>query len=96
MYWLRVAHAHVSDGVAHLLDRLGPDTMCICESTTLRKYVEPSVFLLVRADASDTGKQSFRELIHIADKLVHSDGTGFDLNADELGVVGREWVLSTS
>jgi hypothetical protein len=54
VFWLRVMKTHLKDGIATLPDIIGPDAISICESNSLRKVVEPGLFLMVKARNSKT------------------------------------------
>jgi hypothetical protein len=93
VYWMRVMREHLAEGVSALLERVGPDAMCICESNSLRHAVEPSVFVIVKSRSSSTFKRSAREVLHLADRVVLSEGGGFDLSSAELEFQGGAWSL---
>jgi molybdopterin-guanine dinucleotide biosynthesis protein len=93
VYWMRVMREHLAEGVAALLQRVGSDAICICESNSLRHAVEPSVFLIVKATSSRAFKRSAREVLHLADRVVLSDGQDFDLAGDALEFRGGAWSL---
>lgn len=48
VFWLRVLKEHLEEGVTALLEFVGPEAVCICESNSLRRIVEPGLFLMVK------------------------------------------------
>lgn len=96
VYWLRVRREHLAEGAAALLEHIGPDTLCICESNSLRHAVAPGVFLIVKDRDAKTFKRSSREVLHLADKVVLSDAGGFDITSDDFEILGAEWTLNQS
>lgn len=91
--WLRVRREHLTEGVAALIERIGLDAVCVCESNSLRHAVEPGLFFIVRERGSTRMKRSSREVLHLADRVVLTDAAGFDLDLDELALFGGRWTL---
>ena len=46
--WLRVMREHLDEGAADLLSRTDPSAPLICESNSLRRVVDPGIFLMLR------------------------------------------------
>ena len=96
VFWLRVMREHLAEGTAALIDRVGVDTICICESNSLRHAVEPGLFVVVKHKASRTIKRTCREVMHLADKMVLSDGRSFDTPLSDFAVDAGRWSLQQS
>ncbi len=94
--WLRCTRENLKAGTAALIERVGPNAICICESNSLRKVVEPGLFLLVKDSGSNEYKPSSREVLHLADRVVLSDAHGFDLTPDEIELRNSTWTLLRS
>jgi len=93
VYWLRVLKTHLDEGASALIETLGADTTCICESNSLRRVVEPGLFLLARRQDSKPWKESAQQVRRCADRIVTArDGT-FDLDLDRIELVGGNWKL---
>jgi molybdopterin-guanine dinucleotide biosynthesis protein A len=84
VYWLRVREGHLDAGIAEILSRIRTDSAIVCESNSLRSAVEPGVFLMMRQQGSREMKASARAVVHEADRIVHFNGTDFDLELSEL------------
>jgi len=91
VFWLRVVREHLVEGVTALLDVIGPDAVCVCESNSLREVVEPGLFFMVTGRDAKTWKESARRVRKYADRIVVSNGKGFDLDLDEIDIVGGKW-----
>jgi len=91
--WLRVVAEALADGAAALLDRLPPGLPVVCESNSLRRVVEPGLFVVVRRAGSRKTKPSCREVLHHADVEITSDGSTFDLPPTELTLVDGRWTF---
>jgi len=93
VFWLQVLKEHLREGAAALLDVIGPDAVSICESNSLRRVVEPGLFLMARGADTRTWKDSARNVKQYADKIVVSDGKGFDLDLDWIELIDGKWRL---
>jgi molybdopterin-guanine dinucleotide biosynthesis protein A len=93
VFWLRVIRAHLDEGLASLLDVVGPDAALICESNSLRKVVEPGLFLMVTSGGGRPWKKSAGGVAEFADKVVTSSGGDFDFDLDRVTLVGGKWAI---
>jgi molybdopterin-guanine dinucleotide biosynthesis protein A len=93
VFWLRVIRAHLDEGLASLLDVVGMDATLICESNSLRKAVEPGLFLMVTSAGGRPWKKSAGEVAEFADKIVTSRGGAFDLDLDRVTLVDGKWAM---
>ncbi|MBM4321778.1 MAG: molybdenum cofactor guanylyltransferase, partial [Deltaproteobacteria bacterium] len=94
--WLRTLAACLPEAAAALGAALHPGELVVGESNSLRRVVEPGVFLLVKQAGSDRFKTSAQAVHWLADRLVLSDGARFDLDLGDLAVVEGRWVLQQS
>ncbi|MFC1496916.1 molybdenum cofactor guanylyltransferase [Verrucomicrobiota bacterium] len=93
VYWLRVMKSHLEQGMSALLDIAGRDSVTICESNSLRRVVEPGLFLMVKEKGSEKYKESAEAVKKYADRVVLSNGKGFDTDIKDIGFVGDKWAL---
>ncbi|MHC4323823.1 MAG: molybdenum cofactor guanylyltransferase [Planctomycetota bacterium] len=93
VFWMRVLKEHLAEGLTALLDVIGPDAVSICESNSLRLLAEPGLFLMAGSKDSDAWKNSAREVRKYADRVVVSDGSGFDLALDRIKLIDGKWTL---
>jgi len=91
VFWLRVIREHLVEGVTALLDVIGRDAVCVCESNSLREVVEPGLFLMVTGRDAKARKDSAQRARKYADRIVVSNGKGFDIDLDEIEIVGGKW-----
>lgn len=94
VFWLRVLKSHLAEGLAALLDVVGPDSASICESNSLRQVVQPGLFLMVEGTNAKGWKDSAGEVKRYADRIVVSDGKQFDLDLNRIGLVEGRWILT--
>jgi len=95
VFWLRVLREHLPAGATALLDVIGPDAVSICESNSLRQVVEPGLFLMARSNDSKVWKSSAQEVRKYADRIVVSDGSGFDFDLDRIKLTDGKWTMQT-
>ena len=93
VFWLRVMKAYLAEGLTALLDVVGPDTVLVCESNSLRQVVEPAVFLMVSGCNSDVWKGSACAVKQYADRIVMWDDSGFDFDINQIKLVNGNWRL---
>jgi molybdenum cofactor guanylyltransferase len=91
VFWLRVVREHLVEGVTALLDEIGHDAVCVCESNSLREVVEPGLFLMVTGRDAKTWKDSAQRVGKYADRIVVSNGRSFDIDLDEIEIVVGKW-----
>ena len=73
VYWLRVVENRLEAGAKALLETLGHESICICESNSLRKVIEPGLFVAVEKAGSLTIKPSAQQVRHYADAVLQAD-----------------------
>ncbi len=93
VYWLRALKTHLEEGASALIETLGADTTCICESNSLRRVIEPGLFLLARRQSSMPWKESAQQVQMYADRIVTAHDGTFDLDLDRIELVGGKWKL---
>jgi len=93
VFWIRVLKEHLVEGVTALLDVIGPKAVSICESNSLRQVLEPGLFLMARNNDSDSWKKTAQQVREYADRIIVSDGSGFDFALDWIKLVDGKWTL---
>jgi molybdopterin-guanine dinucleotide biosynthesis protein A len=93
VFWLQVLKEHLLEGLTALLDVIGPDAVSICESNSLRRVVEPGLFLMAKTADTKSWKHSAAEVKQYADRIVVSDGKSFDLDLDQIELIEGKWRL---
>jgi len=89
VFWLRVIESHLQEGIEALLDITGASGLLICESNSLRKVVEPGLFIMFKRNGSEGCKPSAAAVAEHADRIISFCG---DIGPDEIGVTDDgEW-----
>ena len=82
-FWLRASRNQLVPAFESLLDRIGPRPAIVCESTSLRAYWVPGVFLLATR-VQCPPKPSAAALAEHADRTVIFDGRSGDFDVADL------------
>jgi molybdopterin-guanine dinucleotide biosynthesis protein A len=93
VFWLRVREEHLLEGMTALLDIVGHDTVSICESNSLRKVVEPGLFLMVGSRNTKNWKSSALGVKKCADRILISDGSSFDFDPNRIKFINGKWKI---
>ncbi len=99
VYWIRAHKAYTSEAITTLLEKIKSETndaVTICESNSLRKVLEPGLFLMVKRKGSSEFKPSASTVKDLADKVVNFDGEKFDFEIDSIQIVNKKWQLKTA
>ena len=91
--WLRVMRSHLEQGLTALVSIMGSDATLICESNSLRHVLEPGLFLMVTAPNLKQWKGSAQKVRRYVDKVVVSDGAGFDFDINRIKLTGGKWTI---
>jgi len=93
VFWLRVMKTHLDEGTKALLDIIGPDAISICESNSLRRVVEPGLFLVVNGHNVKKWKSSADEVKQYADKIIVSNESKSNFDLDRIKLINNKWIL---
>lgn len=93
VFWLCVRPSTLAQGLDALRRAVPDDAVVVAESNSLRKVVEPDLFVIVQGTRSRKVKPSCQDVWSLADEVVRFDGVGFDPPPDAFGIVDGEWTL---
>ena len=93
VFWLRAEERSLRKGFTALLERVGPDAVCVCESNSLRQIVEPGLFIMVKKRDGSKVKQSAKEVLNLADRVIIYADEGFDNFLKDLKLVAGKWLM---
>ncbi|MBN2207805.1 MAG: NTP transferase domain-containing protein [Candidatus Coatesbacteria bacterium] len=89
--WLRCLKSHLEQGARALIQAIGRDTVCVCESNSLRRVLRPGAFIVVREKDSCELKASAEDVLEYADRVVISDGIRFDFDLQRVELLSNRW-----
>lgn len=93
VFWLQVPETRLEEGMAALLERLGPDTLSVWESTRGRRLGEPGAFVMIEDVRANEGKPWAGELARQADRVVAFDGTTFEIDWSDIQCLEGRWAV---
>jgi molybdopterin-guanine dinucleotide biosynthesis protein A len=91
VFWLRVLKTHLGQGIAAMLDTIGDNVVSVCESNSLRRVVQPGLFVMVNGCGDEKSKASARDVAQYADRIVAFDGNQFGTDLDDIGLSAGAW-----
>lgn len=95
VYWLQVWRKNMEEGIGVLLDIIGDDAVSICESNSLRQFIEPGVFVMVKSCGGGNWKPSAKKVAQYADRIVFFDGNEFNIGLDVIELTNGRWFCKT-
>ena len=73
VYWLRCLDASLQEGIENFLSLVPKDSIIICESNSLRKVVNPGLFIILKNCNSKSIKPSATQVMNMADLVLEND-----------------------
>ena len=94
VYWLRVMKDSLEEGTKELLNIIGLESVCVCESNSLRLVIRPGLFIMVKDKAGESYKPSAQAVLDFADRVAGFNGSGFDVDPDGICFSDSGWEFS--
>lgn len=69
VFLLKTLRAHASEAIQFFLSLIPDDAIIVCESNSLRKTVEPAIFLFAMEEKQEM-KPSAQEVVSLSDKII--------------------------
>lgn len=73
VYWLKVLRSHIQEGFEEFIALMPENALIICESNSLRKFVKPGVFIMLKPSGDNKIKDSAAEVISQADIIYENN-----------------------
>ncbi len=93
VFWLRVRAGCMEAAVTALGELLPPDTPVIAESNTLRRFVTPGVFFIVKPECSGEVKPSAKRVLGYADRVIQGNRERTNIDTDEITFTRGRFLL---
>jgi molybdopterin-guanine dinucleotide biosynthesis protein len=93
VFWLCAEKKCLKSGLDALLKKIGNKKICICESNSLRQFVEPGLFIMVKGPDCRKTKPSAKHVINFADRIVTNRSNDFDNLLKDLRLAGKKWLI---
>lgn len=92
VFWLRVFHSHLDEGIRALLERVG-DRPLVCEGNSPRLVMEPGTYVVSRHRATAEHKASAAAVQQHVDQTLFFDGTDYDPAPEHIALEGSRWTV---
>jgi hypothetical protein len=98
VFWLRTDEKNVLNGLTEIKTMLKPAGFIVCESNSLRKYIKPDIFIMIKRKYPVEFKKSALEVIQFADIILESEAAENSLVytpdiIDKIDISGSKWIL---
>lgn len=95
--WLKVLKDYLHEGAQALINYIGSlaeikDVCIICESNSLRKVIEPGLFLVLKRADSNKIKGSCKKVLDYSDQIINFNN-GWDIDPDKVKFSNGTWHL---
>jgi molybdopterin-guanine dinucleotide biosynthesis protein A len=91
-YWLEARADRLEDGLRTTLEKISAPACLVAEGNSARRAVEPGLFILLK-NVGGEEKDTFRELLPLADRAAAGDGREWDTKPEECLFLEGEWML---
>jgi molybdopterin-guanine dinucleotide biosynthesis protein A len=93
VFFLKVDKNSLEKGLNALLELIPDNAMVICESNSIRKALEPGLFLVIKNLEDKTVKDSCAEVIKFANKIIEFNNMSWDFNPDRILIKDNQWII---
>jgi molybdopterin-guanine dinucleotide biosynthesis protein len=70
VFWIKTDENQVQKAMEELLESIPKETAILCESNSLRKFVKPSLFIMVEREKTLSPKATAMDVVKFADQTV--------------------------
>ena len=92
-YLLLVDKNSLEKGVDAMLRILPDNALIIIESNSIRKVLEPGLFIVIKDFTTNSVKQTCAEVIKFADKIIEFNNMNWDFHPDNVFIQNQRWVI---
>lgn len=92
-YFLRVQDGSIDEGINVFFKIEDSQSVIICESNSLAKYIKSGLFVLVKSTDNNAFKKRVSELMDFADLVVESDGISFVPSPEVIKCNSKGWFI---
>ena len=93
VFRIKAKNEYLSEAFDDFFRQIPKNSFILCESNSLRKIVKPSVFLMIKHKYSIEIKPSAKELEHLADKIIFTNGEKHDFDIKDIIIENGQWSL---
>jgi len=93
VYLLIVDRNSLEKGINAILGIIPDKALIVIESNTIRKVIEPGLFIVIKNFMSHSVKNSCAEVIEFADKIIGFNNMNWDFQPDKVLIQNNSWVI---
>ncbi len=94
VYWLRSKDSFLEEASLEFMKQIGNDCLVVCESNSLRKTINPGLFLMIQNNLGMPVKITASEVIEFADCLIPFNGNMLDFELERIKIENNKWILN--
>ena len=94
VFWINTKINFIETAFQEFIQQIDESAVIICESNSLRKIVEPGLFIMIRNVTNDNIKSTATDVIEFADKEILFNGSRFEnFHISDLCFTNGKWSL---
>ncbi len=93
VYFLKVSIHSLQKGLQALLNLIPENVFTVCESNSIRKVIEPGLFLVIKNLNEGGIKESCAEVINMADRVINFSDLNWNFNPDRVLIKNGQWII---
>ncbi len=90
-FLLRSKSEYLFEAFNFFISKLNETDLIICESNSLRKFIEPDLYLFIKNKDNQEMKPSATELEKLANLIIYTDGLKHNFDLNQLKIENHEW-----
>ncbi len=92
-YLINVRSDAMAEALNEFLKLIPQDSMIVAESNSLRLYIEPALFIVIKNHDDYTIKKTCLEVIHYADRIISFLNNSWDFIPDRIFIKDSKWFI---
>lgn len=93
VYLLKVDQNHLETGINELLKIISQDSFIVFESNSIRKVVQPGLFIVIKNLEDHSIKSSCAEVVQYADKIIEFNNFNWNFSPDRIVIKDNKWTI---
>lgn len=93
VFKIKTKNKFILEALSELNTLISDDNFIICESNSLREFIIPGLFIMIKHIKSEEIKPSALKLEKFADKIIFTDGENHDFNPKNIFISENNWKI---
>lgn len=94
VFHIKAKEDSLESAFQEFIQNIPPESMIVCESNSLRKIIEPGIFLLIKhLNHPNEMKPSARELEPLANHIIFTNGISHNFVPEQISINTQKWQL---